>query len=65
MKTLPALFLAFCLGAGLPCSALVRIAVVMGNNTGLPQEKPLSYATRDAEQTKARAAYCWTRTWAR
>jgi hypothetical protein len=46
MKLLAVLLLGLCL----PATALVRIAIVMGNNTGLADEKPLSYATRDAEQ---------------
>lgn len=50
MRFLAALILASGLALCPPASALVRIAIVMGNNTGLPEEKPLSYATRDAEQ---------------
>jgi hypothetical protein len=46
MKLLPALVLL----CSLPCLALVRVAIVIGNNSGLPDEKPLGYATRDAEQ---------------
>jgi caspase domain-containing protein len=49
MKLLPALVLAFCLPAG----ALVRLAIVVGNNAGLADEKTLSFATRDAEQVYA------------
>lgn len=33
-----------------PAFPLARMAIVMGNNVGLVDEKPLSYATRDAEQ---------------
>jgi hypothetical protein len=36
-----------------PARGLVRMAVVLGNNSGLPEDKPLSYATRDAEQVYA------------
>ncbi|MDB5046934.1 MAG: peptidase [Fibrobacteres bacterium] len=46
--------LALLLFAGLVCSppvhAMVRMAVVFGNNTGLDDDKPLQFATRDAEQ---------------
>ena len=49
MRLLPALILALCLPAG----ALVRLAIVVGNNSGLADEKTLSFATRDAEQVYA------------
>ena len=48
MKTLLALLL-LCSQA----PALVRMAVVFGNNSGLAGEKPLQYATRDAAQVHA------------
>jgi hypothetical protein len=32
---------------------MVRMAVFIGNNIGLSDEKPLRYATRDAEQVKS------------
>jgi len=38
------------LGLCLPASGLDRLALVIGDNEGLSDEKPLSYATRDAEQ---------------
>ncbi|MDB5103298.1 MAG: peptidase caspase catalytic subunit p20 [Fibrobacteres bacterium] len=37
----------------LPGSAMVRMAVVIGNNIGLEDDKPLQFATRDAEQVNA------------
>jgi hypothetical protein len=46
MKIASLLLLCLCL----PCEALVRMAIVIGNNAGLEEEKPLSYATRDAQQ---------------
>lgn len=49
MRLLPAMVLALCLPAG----ALVRIAIVVGNNAGLADEKALNFATRDAEQVYA------------
>jgi hypothetical protein len=47
---------AFALGLCLPAFGLDRLAIVVGDNTGLPDEKPLSYATRDAEQVFAALA---------
>jgi hypothetical protein len=44
---------AFAFGLCLPASGLDRLAIVVGDNTGLPDEQPLSYATRDAEQVFA------------
>jgi hypothetical protein len=41
------------LAAAMPCLSMVRIAVFIGNNIGLSDEKPLHYATRDAEQVQA------------
>src|SRR3954465_8285086 len=41
------------LGLCLPVCGLDRLALVVGDNAGLPEEKPLSYATRDAEQVYA------------
>ncbi|HKP94202.1 MAG TPA: caspase family protein [Fibrobacteria bacterium] len=38
---------------GLPACGLDRLALVVGDNEGLADEKPLSYATRDAEQVYA------------
>src|SRR4051812_607604 len=38
------------LGLCLPACGLDRLALVVGDNQGLSDEKPLSYATRDAEQ---------------
>jgi hypothetical protein len=49
MRLLLAVVLALCL----PARALVRIAIVVGNNAGLADEKTLSFATRDAEQVYA------------
>lgn len=39
--------------AGMPAYSMVRMAVFIGNNIGLADDKPLRYATRDAEQVKA------------
>ncbi len=33
-----------------PALSMVRMAVIIGNNTGLEDDKPLQYATRDADQ---------------
>ncbi len=33
-----------------PSYALIKMALVIGNNTGMDDEKPLQYATRDAKQ---------------
>ena len=44
------------LGLCLPAWGLDRLALVVGDNAGLNEEKPLSYATRDAEQVYAALA---------
>lgn len=41
------------LAAALPGAAMVRMAVLVGNNAGLAEEQVLQFATRDAEQVKA------------
>ena len=41
------------LAAGMPGHSMVRMAVFIGNNIGLSEEKPLRYATRDAEQVRS------------
>jgi uncharacterized caspase-like protein len=50
------LLAAFALASCLPVFGLDRLAIVVGDNTGLSDEKPLSYATRDAEQVFAALA---------
>ncbi|MDQ3001967.1 MAG: caspase family protein, partial [Fibrobacterota bacterium] len=52
---MPKLILSALLFMAFPWSAsgLVRMAVVLGNNSGLPEDKTLSFATRDAEQVYA------------
>ncbi|HKP96851.1 MAG TPA: caspase family protein [Fibrobacteria bacterium] len=56
MKTaLPGLILGVLavLGTALQADALVRMAIVVGNNSGLANENPLSYAVHDAEKVYA------------
>ncbi|HKP98682.1 MAG TPA: caspase family protein [Fibrobacteria bacterium] len=49
VKALAGLLPLLLLGA-LPAPSMVRMAVVIGNNSGLEDDKPLQFATRDAEQ---------------
>lgn len=51
MKSAP-LLLALLLGAFAPASALVRMGVFIGNNSGLLEERPLRFAARDAESVQ-------------
>lgn len=50
MKLLPLILATAMAASG---QSLVRLAIVFGNNAGLADEKPLLYATRDAEQVHA------------
>lgn len=50
---MPMLALALLLACASPATAMVRMAIFIGNNTGLENEKPLQYATRDAQQVHA------------